>query len=59
MDICLRLLCVCIVLCKVAALRWADPPSKESYRVSKIKKLKWNKRFTDALCSKWEQQEYR
>jgi hypothetical protein len=28
MDVCVRLCRVCVVLC---ALRWADPPSKESY----------------------------
>jgi hypothetical protein len=44
-----------LCLCQVAALRWVDPTSKESYRLSK--KLKWNERFTDALCSKCEQQE--
>jgi hypothetical protein len=31
MDVCVRLFCVCTVLCvKVSALRRADPPSKES-----------------------------
>jgi hypothetical protein len=36
-DVCLRLFCVCAVLCKVAA----DPPSKDSYRLCiKITKLK-------------------
>jgi hypothetical protein len=31
MNVYVRLVCVCVVLCvQVAALRWADPPSKES-----------------------------
>jgi hypothetical protein len=33
MDVCVRLFCVCVVLYVVAALRRADPPSKESYRL--------------------------
>jgi hypothetical protein len=33
MDVCLRLFYVCVVSRKVAALRRADPPSKESYRL--------------------------
>jgi hypothetical protein len=36
MDICMRLFSLCVVLClgvQVAALRRADPPSKESCRV--------------------------
>jgi hypothetical protein len=50
MDVCLHLFCVSV-------RRRADLPSKELYRLSKIKKLKWSKCFTDALCSRWEQQE--
>jgi hypothetical protein len=32
MDICMRLICFCVL---VASLRRADPPSKESYRLCK------------------------
>jgi hypothetical protein len=36
MDVCLHLFCVCAVLCvQVAALQWADPPSKESCQLRK------------------------
>jgi hypothetical protein len=36
MDVCVRLFCVCAVLCvQVAALRRVDPPYKESYLLCK------------------------
>jgi hypothetical protein len=41
MDVFVRLFCVCAVLCvQVAALRRADPPSKESYLLCK-RSRKW------------------
>jgi hypothetical protein len=32
MDVCVRLFCVCLLLCVVAALPRPDPLSKESYQ---------------------------
>jgi hypothetical protein len=35
MDVCPRFFCVVLSYTQVVALRRADPPSKESYRMSK------------------------
>jgi hypothetical protein len=33
LDVCMRLFCVCLVLCAGSGLRRADPPSNDSYRL--------------------------
>jgi hypothetical protein len=59
LDVCLRLLCV-LSCVQVAALRRADPPSKDSYRLStRLRNWSETKRFTDALCSKQEEYVYK
>jgi hypothetical protein len=50
------ILCLCLPV-YVAALRRADNRPRSPTDCLRIKTLKWNERFTDALCSKWEQQE--
>jgi hypothetical protein len=35
MDVCPRFSVLCCPVCKVEALRRADPPSKEAYQMSK------------------------
>jgi hypothetical protein len=34
MDVCLRVSCVVLFCVSVEALRWTDPPTKESYQMS-------------------------
>jgi hypothetical protein len=41
--------CISCVGVQAAALQWAHPPSKGSYWLSMIMKLKWNQHFTDAI----------
>jgi hypothetical protein len=39
MDVCVRLLCVCATLCvQIAALRRADPPSKDCVKDQETEK---------------------
>jgi hypothetical protein len=58
MDVCVFILCVCGFVCcpvYVTALRRADPPSKESYRPSKIKWTEVNRSVS--WMPKWEKHE--
>jgi hypothetical protein len=50
---------VCVVLCKVAALRRADPRPRSPADCLRLRNKSEAKRFKDALRSKWEQQEQR
>jgi hypothetical protein len=36
MDVCLR---VSVLCCPVEALRWTDPPTKESYQMSVVREV--------------------
>jgi hypothetical protein len=52
MDVCVRLFCVCV------ALRQADPPYKESYRLSYDEETEVKQSVSRmAYAPKWEQQE--
>jgi hypothetical protein len=50
-----------VCLCYVMALWRADSPSKESYRLYQVKKLKWNEAFRGFLVFQvgaiWSQEE--
>jgi hypothetical protein len=49
---------VFVLSCVGSGLATGWSPSKQSYRLSvRLKNWSETKRFTDALCSKWEQQE--
>jgi hypothetical protein len=54
MDVCLRLFCVCVG--SGLATGWF-PVQGVLPTVLRLRNWSETKRFTDALCSKWEQQE--
>jgi hypothetical protein len=52
-DVCVRLFCVCVVLC---ALRRADPPSKESYRLCINEEIEKAAKVQQNVCSAVDRQ---
>jgi hypothetical protein len=55
--LCAFILCLCCPVCRVAALRRADPPSNESYRLCKssrnCKAAKVQQRAVERLVNEW------
>jgi hypothetical protein len=57
MDVCLRLFCVCVVLCRSRPCVGQIPCSRSPTDCLRLRNWSEMKRFTDAICSKWAQQE--
>jgi hypothetical protein len=57
MDVCLSLFCVCVVSCSGFTSGWS-PVQGALPTVYRLGNWSEMKRFTDALCSKWKQQEW-
>jgi hypothetical protein len=56
---CLRLICVCGVMCSLLPYDGLIPRPRSPTDCLGLRKRSQTKHFTDALCSKWEQQEQR